>query len=85
VFLPAPGPDGKIYLTAARAGEAFGVKPDTIRRWERIGYLAAVPGSREAGGALYEFTAIGRAEKRARDAAIATSGTDRRVRRHIAA
>jgi predicted site-specific integrase-resolvase len=84
VLLPAPAANEKIYLTTAQAAEAFGVSPDAVRRWVRVGYLEpAVRGER--GRLLFEYVAVGRAEKMARDAAIATSGTDRRVRRKLAA
>ena len=82
VLLPEAAFDGETYLTAAEGGEAFGIGAAAVRRWKRLGYLqAAVPGRPE----LYAFTALAEAEKKARDAAIATSGTDKRVQRNIAA
>jgi hypothetical protein len=84
VLLPDAACDGETYLTAAEGGEAFGVSAAAVRRWKRLGYLkAAVTDGR--GRSLYSFTALAEAEKIARDAAIATSGTDKRVRRNIAA
>ena len=78
MLLPDPAPDGKVYVTTAQAALAMGRKPPAIRRWVRIGYLA------EAAPGLYEFSAVTAAEKKARDAAIRTSGTDARARPNFA-
>ena len=78
MLLPDPAPDGCIYLTTAQAAQVTGRKPPAIRRWVRIGYLP------EAAPGLYEFSAVTRAEKLARDAAIRTSGTDVRARPNFA-
>lgn len=78
VLLPDPAQDGEIYLTTAQAAAAMGRKPPAIRRWVRIGYLA------EAAPGLYRFSDVTAAEKRARDAAIRTSGTDIRARPNFA-
>jgi DNA-binding transcriptional MerR regulator len=81
VLLPDESSDGEIYLTAAEAAAVAGVKPPAVRRWVRIGYLT--PAAKDPRGrALYTFAAVTRAEKLARDAAIRTSGTTKRVRRH---
>ncbi|HEV2255383.1 MAG TPA: hypothetical protein VGS06_19555 [Streptosporangiaceae bacterium] len=78
MLLPDPAPDGEIYLTTAQAAQAMGRKPPAIRRWVRIGYLP------EAAPGLYAFSAVAAAEKRAREAAIRTSGTDARARPNFA-
>jgi len=84
VVMPARAPDDRVYLTTAQAAEEFGVTQDCIRRWRKLGYLKpAVTSSR--GRSLWEFGALARAELLARDAAIATSGSDKRVRRNLAA
>ena len=83
MLLPDPGPDDETYLTAAQAARVFGVAKPTVTGWVRKGYLTAVPRS---GGRLYRLSDVARAEKLARDAAIRTSGTAKRVqRRHEAA
>lgn len=74
MLLPDPAPDGEIYVTTAQAAAAMGRRPPAVRRWVRIGYLA------EAAPGLYAFSAVCAAEKRARDAAVRTSGTDARAR-----
>lgn len=81
VLLPDESPDGETYLTTAQAAAIAGVKPPAIRRWVRIGYLT--PAAKDHHGrAVYTFAAVTRAEKQARDAAIRTSGTTKRVQRH---
>lgn len=84
MLLPDAAPDGRIYLTSAQAAEITGVKPAAVRRWEHIGYLESAPGTSRR--KLYEYTAVLRAERLAREAAIRTSGSDTRVqRRHLPA
>jgi predicted site-specific integrase-resolvase len=82
VLLPDAAPDDRIYLTSAQAGEVAGVSAAAVRRWEQLGYLASItePPERK----LYEYDAVKKAEKMARDAAIRTSGTDTRARRRAA-
>jgi len=79
MLLPDPGPDDETYLTAAQAARVFGVAASTFTGWVRKGYVAAVPGSSRR---LYRLPDVACAEKKARDAAIRTSGTTKRVRRH---
>ena len=78
MLLPEPAPDGQIYVSTAQAAAAMGRKPPAVRRWVRIGYLA------EAAPGLYRLSDVAAAEKRARDAAIRTSGTDTRARPNFA-
>ena len=84
-MLPDESPDGETYLTVTQAAMIAGVKPPAVRRWVKVGYLT--PAAKDGRGrALYTFAAVTKAEKAARDAAIRTSGTAKRVqRRHEAA
>ncbi len=84
MLLPERAPDGCIYLTPAQAGEAMGVSAAAVLRWEKAGYLEAAVKD-ERGRRLYEYGAVIEAEFLARQAAIRTSGSDARVRRHHAA
>jgi hypothetical protein len=62
MLLPAPGPDGEVYVTTAQAAEAMGVGAPAVRYWVRKGYLPEkLPG-------VYALTAVTAAEKLARDA-----------------
>jgi hypothetical protein len=83
-FLELAAADDRAYLRTAKAAEAFGVTPEAIHRWHRLGYVDPVATSKRD-GSLWEFSALAEAEKRARDAAVATSGTDKRARRTFAA
>jgi len=84
MMLPDAAPDGCTYLSTAQAADLFGLTPAAIRRWVRVGYLK--PRAKDARGhALYDLQDVTEAEFLAREAAIRTAGTDRRVRRRIAA
>lgn len=80
MLLPDRAPDGRVYLTVRQAAEAAGVKPPAVRRWERLGYLTRVA-TDSRGHAIHELSAVLGAEKLARDAAVRTSGCDKRARR----
>jgi Helix-turn-helix domain len=75
----AQGPDGHIYLTTQRAAELFGVNHSTVSNWRRSGKLT--PFCTVAGKPVYRMVDVARAEQAAREAALRTSGTDKRVRR----
>jgi predicted site-specific integrase-resolvase len=83
VLLPECAPDGCDYLTNAQAAMAFGVAPSTVSGWVRAGYLTAA-GARGR-RAVYRLADVAEAEYQARQAAIRTSGSDKRVRRIRAA
>ena len=82
-MLPETAPDGEIYLSGSHAAREFGVAPSTISTWARKGYLT--PAASSGRRALYRMSDVAKAEKLARDAAIRTSGTAKRVRRHQSA
>jgi excisionase family DNA binding protein len=75
VLLPDAAPDGEIYVNTAQAAEAMGVKQPTIRSWVRAGRLP------EPAPGWYKLSDVAAAEAIARQNAIATSGTDKRVQR----
>jgi hypothetical protein len=79
-YLPAPGPDGQIWLTTKQASEEIRVAPCTITAWRHKGYLAPHPASPPR-HPLYALDDLIRAELAARTAALRTSGTLKRVRR----
>jgi len=79
-LLPAPFPDGSIWLTTKQAAEEIRVAPCTITSWRVKGYLAAHPASPPR-HPLYSLDDLIRAEQTARAAALRTSGTLKRVRR----
>lgn len=83
VELPAPLGD-ETYVVTKTAAELMGVTPSTITHWRTNGYLAPIPGS-PPHKPLYRWADVIEAEYLARQAAIRTSGTDKRVRRTIAA
>jgi hypothetical protein len=82
--LPAPGPDGLVYVITKTAAALIGVAPCTITRWRDLGYLKPVPGSPPR-KPLYLWDDVIEADYTARMAAIAASGTDIQVRRNLAA
>ncbi|HUK68230.1 MAG TPA: helix-turn-helix domain-containing protein [Streptosporangiaceae bacterium] len=79
MLLPDEAPDGETYLTNGQAAKVFGVAPSTVSTWVRKGYLA------RARGRLFRLSDVARAEKLARDAAVRTSGSVKRVIRDAAA
>lgn len=83
--LPPLAPDGRRYLTAAQAGEMFGVGAPAVRRWHAIGYFPAGTVIGDGRNKLYEMTACADAELLAREAAERTSGTVKRAERHFSA
>jgi hypothetical protein len=84
VELPPPAPDGVTYVVTKTAAALIGVAECTITRWRHLGYLEPVPGSPPR-RPLYRWPDVVEAEYRARQAAIAASGTDAQVRRLRAA
>jgi len=54
----------------------MGRQPPAIRRWVKLGYLAEVEGA----PGWYRFSDVAAAELKARQAALRTSGTDKRAR-----
>ncbi len=78
--------DGEIYLTTTDAAREFGVAHNTVSGWRSRGLLIPIPQS-PPHKPIYRFIDVAMAEKKARDNAIRTSGTDKRVRRqcHISA
>jgi hypothetical protein len=84
VQLPEPQADGLIYVVTKQAAGLMGVTPATITHWRSRGYLKPQPGSLPR-KPVYLWTDVVEAEFLAREAAIRASGTDRQVRRRIAA
>lgn len=78
------GPDGHAYVTRKQAAQIAGVNVRTIATWERRGHLARLAGSPPR-GPLYRYDDVVEAEYATRQAAIRTSGSDTRTRRHFAA
>lgn len=76
------GPDGEEYVTRGHAAELMGVDPDTITTWVRKGYLQPVPGCPPR-LQLYARSAVEEAERLAYEAALRTSGSGKRVERHM--
>lgn len=83
-YLPAPGPDGRIWLTTKQAAEEMHVAPCTITAWRHKGYLTPHPASPPR-HPLYCMDGLIKAEQCAREAALRTSGTLKRVRRRVPA
>jgi len=71
-------PDG--LVTASQAAKIMRVTPATIRSWVRKGYLKVV-GLNDRGRAMYNHVDVARAEQKARQAALRTSGHDVRTTR----
>ncbi|MFF3443623.1 hypothetical protein [Streptosporangium sp. NPDC002721] len=67
-------------MTRQQAAAIKGVTAKTIDRWVRVGYLAPIPGS-QPGLRLFKLDDVDDAETRAYEAALATSGSDKRVTR----
>lgn len=74
------GPDGEQYVTRQQAATIKGVTDKTIDRWVRVGYLTPIPGS-QPGLRIFRLDDVDNAETRAYEAALATSGSDKRVTR----
>jgi hypothetical protein len=74
--------DGVEYLTTAEAAAAMDVHPATISTWRRRGYLTPHPDSPD-GHPFYSRLDVARAEKRAYDAAMRTSGSAKRSSRRL--
>ena len=81
-IIPHRSPDGEEFVTRQQAAALMGVKPDTIATWERRGHLARIPGCPPR-RPLYRMADVIDAEYKARQAALRTSGTETRVRRHF--
>lgn len=75
-------PDGEAYVTRQQAAELKGVKPRTVDRWVRIGYLKPVEGCPPR-RRLFRLADVDEAELKAYQAAVRTSGSDKRVTRAI--
>lgn len=74
------GPDGERYVTRAHAAELKGVSTDTLDGWVRKGYLSPVPGCPPR-RRLFRLADVDEAELKAYQAAVRTSGSDKRVTR----
>jgi len=82
--MPTTTSDGRILMATTLAADVLGVNPSTVSRWRSLGYLSPAPGG-TARKPLYAWDDVLEAQRLARDAAIATSGSDKRVRRNMAA
>ena len=78
--LPEPRSDGQVYVFTRQAAELIGVAPCTISMWRHRGFLKAQPGSLPR-KPVYLWEDVLDAEVKTRRNAIATSGSDKRVRR----
>lgn len=74
------GPDGEEYWTTKQAADAMDVLPPTVASWRRKGYLTPIDGSPKH-FPIYRRLDVAKAEKRAYDAAIRTSGSGKRTSR----
>ncbi|MFI6594968.1 hypothetical protein ACIBHX_01900 [Nonomuraea sp. NPDC050536] len=74
------GPDGERYVTRAQAAEVKGVSVGAIDGWIRKGYLAPLEGCPPR-RLLFNLADVDAAELLAYEAAVRTSGTDKRVTR----
>ncbi|WP_372492427.1 helix-turn-helix domain-containing protein [Actinomadura litoris] len=74
------GPDAEEYWTTAQAADALGVAPSTISTWRARGYMEPVKGSPPR-RPIYRRVDVVRAEKRAYQAALRTSGSTKRTSR----
>ena len=73
-------PDGEPYVTRTQAAAAKGVSAGTIDRWVRVGYLQPVDGCPPR-RRLFKLADVDAAELLAYEAAMRTSGSDKRVHR----
>lgn len=78
--LPEPAADGRVYLSTKGAAELFGVRACTISSWKTKGYLRPLDGSPPR-KPLYSYDDLVQAEYTAWQAALRTSGTDKRILR----
>lgn len=74
------GPDGDRYVTRAHAAELKGVSTDAIDGWVRKGYLAPLEGCPPR-RRLFNLADVDVAELLAYEAAVRTSGSEKRVER----
>lgn len=74
--------DGVEYLTTTEAAAAMDVSPAAVKTWRRRGYLVPHPDSPE-GHPFYAYVDVARAEKKAYDAAVRTSGSAKRSSRRF--
>ena len=81
--LPEPAANGVIYLHTKAAAELFGVACCTISSWKTKGYLCPLPGSPPR-KPMYSYDDLVQAEYSAWQAALRTSGTDKRIKRRRA-
>jgi hypothetical protein len=77
-------PDGERVVSRAQAAAIKGVTGATIDGWVRKGYLEPIPGCPPR-QRLFLLDDVDAAETRAYLAAVRTSGSDKRVERHVAA
>lgn len=73
-------PDGGRCVTRQQAAAIKGVSVATVDRWVRIGYLAPIEGCPPR-RRLFNLADVDAAELLAYQAAVRTSGSDRRVER----
>ena len=73
-------PDGQPCVTRQQAAIVKGVSVATVDRWVRIGYLAPIEGCPPR-RRLYTLADVDAAELLAYEAAVRTSGCDKRVER----
>jgi len=78
--LPDALADGQTYVFTKQAAALIGVAPCTISMWVHRGYLKPQPGSPKR-RPVYLWDDVLDAERETRRNAIATSGSDKRVRR----
>jgi hypothetical protein len=78
--LPAPAPDGRIYLNTSQAAELLNVAACTISAWKNRGHLTPLAGSPPR-KPLYLYDDLIKAEFTAWQNALRTSGSDKRVKR----
>jgi hypothetical protein len=75
VELPAPGPDGRIYVNTKTAAAAMGVTPAAVTHWRKRGYLAPLAGSPPR-KPLYAWDDVVAAEYTAWQAGLVANGID---------
>lgn len=73
-------PDGERCVTRQHAAAIKGVSAATVDRWVRIGYLAPIEGCPPR-RRLFKLADVDAAELLAYEAALRTSGSDKRVER----
>ena len=81
--LPEPAANGVVYLCTRQAAELFGVACCTISSWKTKGYLRPLDGSPPR-KPMYAYDDLVQAEYTAWQAALRTSGTDKRIARRRA-